>query len=461
MLLSLVLMAAAQLPSFDTAIVGATVIDVTHTSGAHDLPAATVLIAGERIRAVVPARTPLPLGAHVIDARGAYLIPGLIDGYGALRSQAYAAAYLYEGVTTVVIPVAPADALIDGETHWITPAQGPAIVTSAPLSGYNASGDVSHTHPWLEHKARDPRLSATQLTQLVHAAAQRGARIIAVGQDVWPQQLAVIVRAAHARGLAVSAQPALTDYPQALRAGVDVFVRNDKYTLAASSATAFAAYADDPVGPGGRPAGQQVCDGGAAVTQAVGRFAQQLRAQHAALMPILSMEDSADDLRGANPWKLRAAHFFTPADLDDPVDPVSGARPYLTQHAERAARIRACAYRKQAVDRQLHAAGVRYLAGTAAPSYGVIPGGGLHEELRLLQQLGLTPREALAAATYALASSLRLDDRGEIAVGRRADLVLLDADPRADTAALAQIRTVLVGGRSIDREALYRSATPH
>jgi Amidohydrolase family len=154
---------------------------------------------------------------------------------------------------------------------------------------------------------------------------------------------------------------------------------------------------------------------------------------------------------GPNPWTSRAAAFVDLSDLDDPVDPKSGARPYLDSHPERRDRIQACARRKQEVDRRLHALGAVYLAGTATPSYGVMPGGGLHGELRLLQGIGLTPREALAAATSNIADAFRLADRGKLESGRRADLVILTADPRVDIAAVDAISEVMVNGKFVDR----------
>ena len=82
--------------------------------------------------------------------------------------------------------------------------------------------------------------------------------------------------------------------------------------------------------------------------------------------------------------------------------------------------------------RELKTAGVSILAGTDAPNPGAAYGASLHTELELLVKAGLTPREALAAATSAPASAFRLSDRGRIAPGLRADLLLVDGDPTTD-----------------------------
>ena len=87
----------------------------------------------------------------------------------------------------------------------------------------------------------------------------------------------------------------------------------------------------------------------------------------------------------------------------------------------------------------LHAAGVPLLAGTDATSFTPVHGAGMHRELLLLTQAGLTPAEALAAATSVPAQHFGLADRGRIAPGLRADLVLLDGDPTRDITATRSI----------------------
>jgi imidazolonepropionase-like amidohydrolase len=71
--------------------------------------------------------------------------------------------------------------------------------------------------------------------------------------------------------------------------------------------------------------------------------------------------------------------------------------------------------------------------------------------LKLLQGIGLTPREALAAATSNIANAFRLADRGKLEAGRRADLVILTEDPRIDVAAVDAIFEVMVNGQFVDR----------
>ncbi len=108
--------------------------------------------------------------------------------------------------------------------------------------------------------------------------------------------------------------------------------------------------------------------------------------------------------------------------------------------------------------REMRAAGVRILAGTDIGVLNLVPGESLHEEVRLLVREGhLSPLDALRAATRDAAVFLRRDaEIGTIAAGKRADLVLLEADPLADVAHLSRISAVVLRGRVFDRPALTR-----
>lgn len=82
--------------------------------------------------------------------------------------------------------------------------------------------------------------------------------------------------------------------------------------------------------------------------------------------------------------------------------------------------------------RRLNAAGVRILAGTDAPNPGTGFGISMHGELWLLQRSGLSAAEALAAATGVAADAFRVEDRGRLARGRIADLLLVAGDLESD-----------------------------
>ncbi len=104
-----------------------------------------------------------------------------------------------------------------------------------------------------------------------------------------------------------------------------------------------------------------------------------------------------------------------------------------------------------------HKSGVKVLAGTDAGDSYVFPGFAVHDELQELVKAGLTPAEALRAATWEGAEFLgRTADAGSLEPGKLADLVVLDADPLADIRNTSRIRAVVVNGRYLDRSALDR-----
>ncbi|SDD86748.1 amidohydrolase family protein [Aquimonas voraii] len=98
----------------------------------------------------------------------------------------------------------------------------------------------------------------------------------------------------------------------------------------------------------------------------------------------------------------------------------------------------------------LHAAGVPVLAGTDAPNPGTAFGISMHGELALLVEAGLSPLEALRAATSVPAQQFGLTDRGRIGPGLRADLVLVEGDPSADIRATRELVSVWKNGRRVD-----------
>jgi Amidohydrolase family len=95
----------------------------------------------------------------------------------------------------------------------------------------------------------------------------------------------------------------------------------------------------------------------------------------------------------------------------------------------------------------MHRAGVPLLVGTDTPVPGAVPGFAVHDEMRALAELGLTPYEVLAAATRNAAAYLRRDDFGTVQVGRRADLLLLAANPLDDIRHAQEIAGVMARGR--------------
>jgi len=96
----------------------------------------------------------------------------------------------------------------------------------------------------------------------------------------------------------------------------------------------------------------------------------------------------------------------------------------------------------------LHGGGVGLLLGSDAPQTWNVPGFSIHREIATYVAAGLTPYEALVTGTRGVATHLNaLDRAGTIDTGKRADLVLLDANPLQDIANTSKIAGVMIGGR--------------
>lgn len=106
--------------------------------------------------------------------------------------------------------------------------------------------------------------------------------------------------------------------------------------------------------------------------------------------------------------------------------------------------------------------GVKVIAGSDAPFGFVMPGFGLHDELQLLVECGMSPTEAILAATEYAAQAIQVDDdRGTIEVGKRADFVIVDGDPTQHLRALRQVWRTVRGGQFIDPTPLLAQAAAY
>ena len=171
-------------------------------------------------------------------------------------------------------------------------------------------------------------------------------------------------------------------------------------------------------------------------------FATFVASHHVFVVPTLTVLESASGRPSGESLigDPRMEPFLTPANIDNlkKAFPKS-AMPLSEKHAEQAVR-------------ELKAAGVPILAGTDAPNPGTAHGASMHRELELLVRAGMTPIEALASATAVPATAFHLDDRGEIAAGKRADLVFVKGDPTTDIAATRDIVAIWKTGTRLDRD---------
>jgi imidazolonepropionase-like amidohydrolase len=130
--------------------------------------------------------------------------------------------------------------------------------------------------------------------------------------------------------------------------------------------------------------------------------------------------------------------------------------PYVGRNSpERIAQLQQLIAFNDKLVRAFAAAGVPILAGTDSLVPGVVAGSAMHDELAALVEAGLTPYRALEAATRVPITWLGLEgDRGTIEVGKRADLLVLDADPLADITNTRKIAGVIANGRWLPRAEL-------
>jgi imidazolonepropionase-like amidohydrolase len=103
---------------------------------------------------------------------------------------------------------------------------------------------------------------------------------------------------------------------------------------------------------------------------------------------------------------------------------------------------------RQRILKALHDGGVRLLFGTDAPQQFSVPGFSIHREMALMLQTGLTPYDILRSGTKHVGDYFaHKDNFGTVAVGKRADLILVNGNPLEDLANIAQRAGVMVRGR--------------
>jgi len=196
-------------------------------------------------------------------------------------------------------------------------------------------------------------------------------------------------------------------------------------------------------------------------------YAQFLASHHAALMPTYSLYYlRLPDHR--NLWKEPAAALLDPKQMFIPSDRGTGELNYplsaWTRHLpamgqrymEEGQRKKAdqSAMRLWRINQTIFAAFPHYLAASGAAVFGSMPGISMHTELEMLVRLGLSPREALAAATNNYALQLGWNELGQIAPGRRADILVVDGDPTQNIWNARRISTLIVDGNTVDRDGL-------
>lgn len=462
---------AAQRPGdAAVAVTNVTVIDVAR---GRSLPGRTVVTAGDRIVAVGPAcAVRVPAGARHVDGRGMFLIPGLWDmhvhvfnnrtGDGTHNAALYFPAFVANGVLGVRDMFTDL-ADVDTVRAWTARAASGALLAPRVFASSTIVDGAPATWPHLL-VVRD----AAEARRAVDSLADAGAPVVKVYEALSREAYFAIAARAKERGVPFAGHvPEAVSHREASEAGQ----RSIEHVA------------------GG--AGSRVLSFCSARADSARRAIERLRAvpglsrDSARTLRQLAMRDALDrhDPRDCAPLfaafarngtrlvpTLVQAQFLPRADdaalLTDP------RLAYVTAGERRdwqrynmppagllvAEDFRLFRSRFDANVRlvgQMHRAGVPLLAGTDVGNPFVYPGFSLHDELALLVRAGLPPAAALRAATLEPARYLgAADTLGSIAVGKRADLVLLAGDPLADIANTRRIRGVVARGRYLPAPAL-------
>jgi hypothetical protein len=410
------------------ALVGGTVVDVSNFGRSDsDLQGAVVLIEGERITAVGSEDVvKIPKEAEIIDIRGKYVLPGLIDGYAALDNQSYANAYLYMGVTSIVGCYGyKRDALFED---------------ADPSPNIYLYADVAH------HE-----MGTDEMLARIEACADQGVKFLNLMYALKPEQLKPAIEKVHELGMVAIGEFVTVSYREAIKCGIDGFIHFNRYSIELAPDEMRKAVAEQPFGHG-RGEYMKWLQELDAEEEVVREYAKTLGSSSVAIMPTMSVIAIDYPLLN-NPWNEPAATILDPEDIHNPVSKSTGKHDYKPEAFEKIA---------QAIDNflriesQYYRAGARYLAGSGNDINGTMPGISLHQELLFLTKIGLSQREALAAATSNFAELLHWMEAGEVKPGRRADLVITDKNPLEDIKNLKQISLVMLRGEIIDREKLLK-----
>ena len=437
------------------AVIGATVVyperDADNTL--HD---ATVVISGGHIVAVGPRdATRVPSGATRIDGSGKWLIPGLIDGHvhffqsGNLYTRPDAADF--NAVVPYAQEVARNKARLPATFKvWLASGVTSVIDVGGPFWNFDvrdaaeksaAAPRVETTGPLISMVDRpqldlgDPPIVKIDSAQAARALVAREMPhkpdyikvwfIHQPGDDLATQEAIVraTAEAAHAQHVRLAVHATELDVAKsALRAGADYLVHS-----------VFEEPVDD-------------------------EFIALMRKNHALLCPTLFVR---------NGYRLALSDQWQPTPEEQRLaDPqiLAGMRDLETMPQDKIPpRVAKLIANKPALApptvsmqnlKKLQDAGIPIVMGTDAGNIGTLHGPSVFREMKLMQESGLTPLQVLRSATTNGAKAMGRDDLGAIAPGKLADLVLLDADPLADTANLSHAVRVIKDGTVYEPQAL-------
>lgn len=388
----------------------------------------TVIIRDGRIDAIGPSgRVAAPAGAERIDGRGKFLIPGLADmhahlmpGAGDLSDGAgrQMALSLVAGVTTVRSLISPPSALQLRSRIIAGEIPGPHLV----LAGGSVNGNSAPT-------------PASVVTLVTQQHADGYDLVKTHGQFTDPATYDSLVAVTRRLGMPLVGHVTPEfGLAKAMDAGQQVEHLDGFLALVVRDGVSV-------------PGGQFVFDPtvlGAVEPAKVRALAQEIARRKLWNAPTLELFRVVAGTEPPEHYLAREEMRYVPkAGLDAWTAQKNGMLGQPIPAAARAGFLDA----RNLIVRELHAAGAKLLASSDSPQFFMTPGYGVHRELQAMVDAGLTPYAALETATRNPAEWFGdFDRRGTVAVGKVADLVLLDADPLSDIASTLRVAGVMVGG---------------
>ena len=408
------------------AIINVNVIPMT--PGAEILPNATVIIKNEKI---VSLNGSIPDHAEIIDGKGKWLIPGLIDMHvhvpadGTFRlkfptraattffnTQDVMTPFVANGITTIFELTARAEHF--GQRNEIASGDviGPRMALAALINGRDESGRTANT-------PSDGR-------QTVRIIKAEGYEFVKVYSGLNIETYKAIVDEANKQGLKV-----IGHIPNAFRGKLkDAFVPHFGMVAHAEE---FSKQTDEFSDQDAKRFAQLAKENGTWLTPTL-----------TALVWIASQARSLDELHALH--SLQYVHPLLQSKWLTSNNYNKGTNPGRVAYLEKMIN-----FHVQLV-RAFKEAGVPIVAGTDAGVSGVVAGFSLHDEIELLVEAGLTPEEALTSATRLPSIWLGIDSvAGTIEVGKYADLVLLNDNPLISIKNTHKIFGVFVNGRWLDK----------
>lgn len=391
-------------------LTNASVVPMTGHGILHDR---ALVIAGGEVVAIRSPGAPLPHGAEVHDLEGRFVVPGLIDAHVHLREPDRSLLlFPANGVTTVVNLEGEPRHLALRDSIALSDALAPRIITAGPFLD-----EIAGTAEQARYEVRRQRDAGYDLVK-IHGRMEAEA-FEAANDEAARLDLTV-----------VGHRPDNLPTETVLRSGMSALTHVEE--LIGSSLLS------EPIGlseDSARAVARAVVESGTAVVSTLGFFT--------------AMRDQATDrfydlitrpeLVYVSPERRRAWLY-------------DGHREYIDQ--DELPWYDTAVADLQRITAAIHEQGGTIIAGTDTPLEYTVPGFSLHDELELLEAVGLTPMEALRAATVVPADFLGRPELGRIQVGAAADLLVLDSDPTESLNALERMDAVVLRGQWYPREEL-------